>query len=52
MDPLSGDFVTALAACFHRLKDFEGALPFYMYAAFISPKDPVPYITHTTASTT
>lgn len=42
LEPLNNDFAIALGVCHHRLKDFEYAIPCYMLASTLQPKDPVP----------
>lgn len=42
LNPEEGGFASGLAACYHKMQDYETALAFYMMHAQISPFDPVP----------
>lgn len=42
LNPEEGGFASALAACYHKMKDYETAATFYMMHAQMSPFDPVP----------
>lgn len=42
LNPEEGGFASALAACYHKMQDYETAFAFYMMHAQISPFDPVP----------
>lgn len=44
LDPQEAGFASALAACYHKMKDYETAMIMYMTHAQLSPFDPVPLL--------
>lgn len=42
LDPKNTDFFISIGVCYHQLKDYEGALTFYLMANGLNAEDPLP----------
>lgn len=42
LDPSDSNFATSVGTCYHRLKDYEGALVYYLSAMSLNQTDPIP----------
>lgn len=41
--PQEFKYVFTIAACYHMLKQYEEAIPYYVFCALLDPKDPLPH---------
>ncbi len=43
LNPADSKFLLGLAACFHMLKQYKGAIDTYALCAVVNPESPIPY---------